>query len=78
MQAWNCAQQATDRDLESVSAVRRVNPWICALLTTDHDPASVIPDKKRKCVTTVIFYGPIDFSIIKCRNNFLSFFLLSK
>ena len=27
--AWICAQRATDRDLESSSARRKVNAWIC-------------------------------------------------
>ena len=79
-----CACQATDRDLERVSAGKKVNVWICALLTTDHDldssntmkevnawmcaprttdqdPASVIPDTKRKSVISVIFTGPNAF-----------------
>ena len=34
-----------------------VNAWICALLTTDRDPASVIPDRKRKSVPTFLFCG---------------------
>ena len=32
--AWKCAQRATDRDLESVF---NVNAWICACQTTDRD-----------------------------------------
>ena len=32
--AWICAQRATDRDLESVF---NVNAWICACQTTDRD-----------------------------------------
>ena len=32
--------------------MKRVNAWICAPQTSDHEPASVIPDKKRKSVTT--------------------------
>ena len=35
--AWTRARRATDRDLESVSAVEKMNAWICALLTTDRD-----------------------------------------
>ena len=35
--AWLCACQATDRDLERVSAVKKMNAWICALLMTDRD-----------------------------------------
>ena len=31
--AWMCACQATDRDLESVS----VNAWICTCQATDRD-----------------------------------------
>ena len=59
--AWKCACPATDRDLECVSAVKKVNAWICAPRTTDHDPASAIPDKKRKSVTTVFLrtYCPV-------------------
>ena len=49
-----CARLTTDRDLDSTNTMNRVNAWICALLTTDHDPASVIPDKKREPVSTVI------------------------
>ena len=36
--AWICAQRATDRDLESVF---NVNAWICACQTTDRDLQSV-------------------------------------
>ena len=54
MNAWICASQKTDRDLDSSNTMRRVNAWICAPRTTDRDPASVIPDQKRKSVTTVI------------------------
>ena len=46
---WICTRQATDRDLERVSAVERMNAWICAARTTDRDPASVIPDEKKIC-----------------------------
>ena len=35
--AWICAQRATDRDLESVFVKRKVNAWICACQTTDRD-----------------------------------------
>ena len=35
--AWICACQATDRDLESSSTRRRVNAWICARRATDRD-----------------------------------------
>ena len=52
--AWLCACHATDRDLERVSAVKKMKAWMCAPPTTDRDPASVIPDRKRKSVTTVI------------------------
>ena len=34
---WLCACQATNCDLERVSAVKKMNAWICALLTTDRD-----------------------------------------
>ena len=40
------ACQATDRDLEGVSDVKKMNAWICALLTTDHDLVCVIPIRK--------------------------------
>ena len=40
--------QICDRDLESSSTMKKVNAWVCALLTTDHDPARVLPDNKRK------------------------------
>ena len=53
--AWICACQATNRDLESVGASFCANAWTRARRTTDHDPANVNPDKKRKSVTTVIF-----------------------
>ena len=59
--AWTRARRATDRDLESSSTRRKTNAWICALLTTDHDPASVIPNKKRKSEMFVILCGPIVF-----------------
>ena len=58
---WICALLTTDRDLESSSAMKKVNAWICALLTTDRHLASVIPDKKRKPVSTVLIAGPIVF-----------------
>ena len=35
--AWICAPQATDRDLESVFVKRKVNAWICACQATDRD-----------------------------------------
>ena len=44
--------------------MKRVDDWICALLATDRDPASVIPDKKREPVSTVIFTATIVFQII--------------
>ena len=59
--AWICACQATDRGLERVSAVKKMSARICILLTTDHDPASIIPHKKGKSVTIVFFYGPNAF-----------------
>ena len=38
--------QTTDRDLESVSAMKRkMNAWICAPRKTDHDPANAIFNK---------------------------------
>ena len=44
--AWLQACQATDRDLERVSAVKKMNAWICALLTTDRDSESPSTMKK--------------------------------
>ena len=44
--AWICAQRATDRDLESVSAMKKVNAWICACQTTDRDLESVFVKRK--------------------------------
>ena len=41
MNAWKCACQTTDRDLET----KKVNAWICAPPTSDHDPANVIVNK---------------------------------
>ena len=35
--AWICAPQATDRDLESVFVKRKVNAWICVPSTSDRD-----------------------------------------
>ena len=37
MNAWICAQPATDRDPESVFVKRKVNARICACQTTDRD-----------------------------------------
>ena len=34
-----CAHQSTDRDHESVFVRRKVNAWICASRSTDHDLA---------------------------------------
>ena len=80
-----CACQATDRDLERVSAVKKMNAWICTSLRTDRDldisgaikrvnswkSALLTSDHDpRKSVTTVIFTGPNVFGIIKFRNNF--------
>ena len=56
-----CALLTTDCDLESSSTIKRVNAWICALLTTDHGPASVIPEKKREPVSTALIAEPIVF-----------------
>ena len=66
-----CACQAPDRDLERVSAMKKVNAWTCAPRTADPDLDSVIPDKKRKSVISVIFTGPNFFRINKSRNFFL-------
>ena len=35
--AWTCACQATDRDLERVSAVKKMKAWTCACQATDRD-----------------------------------------
>ena len=70
--AWKSTRQATDHDLESSSTMKRENFWICASLTTDHDPASVIPDEKRKSVIFLILRGLIVFGIDNRRNS-LSF-----
>ena len=70
-----CTRQATDRDLESSNTIKRVNAWICAPRTTDHDPASVILDNKRKSVISVIFTGPNVFrnifSVSNCLREFV-------
>ena len=44
--AWICAQRATDRDIESVSARRKVNAWICTCQSTDRDLESVLVKRK--------------------------------
>ena len=54
--------QATNRDLRC-QRHEKTNAWVCARPTTDHDPASVIPDKKRKSETVVILCGHIVFGI---------------
>ena len=36
--------------------MKKVNASTCAPPTTDHDPAGVIPDKKRKFVFFVFFF----------------------
>ena len=44
------------------SSVKKMNAWICALLTTENDLASVIPEKKR-----VFFFellGPVTLSSV--------------
>ena len=46
--AWICTCHATNRDLERVSNMKKVNAWICAPATSDHDPAKVITDKKKR------------------------------
>ena len=57
--------------------MKKVNAWICALLTTDHDPASVFPDKKRKSLIFVILCGPIVFwELITAATIFSFFFYL--
>ena len=63
--AWICPRQATDRDLESVSAMIRANAWICAPPTTGHDPANAIFYLKTVTpVTSVISCGQEFFRII--------------
>ena len=42
MNAWMCAHQSTDRDLESVFVKRKVNAWICAQRATDRDLESFL------------------------------------
>ena len=64
--AWKCARRAPDRDLESFN----VNARICAHQSTDRDLESVIPEKKRQSVTTVILCGP--------NRNIFPFFSLTK
>ena len=39
--AWTCARQSTDRDLETVSASFSVNAWTCARRSTDRDLETV-------------------------------------
>ena len=56
-----CALLTTDRDLESSSTMKKVNAWICAPPTTDHDPASVIPVKNRKSLTTENIFADLMF-----------------
>ena len=41
--------------------MKRVNAWMCAELTTDRDLASVIPDKKRESVITVLLQDLLFF-----------------
>ena len=45
--AWMCTRRTTDGGLES-QRHDKVNAWICALPTTQHDLASVLPDKKKE------------------------------
>ena len=59
--AWMCICQGTDRDLEIVGVVKKMNDWICTSPTTDHDPASDNPDRKRNYATMVFLCGPIVF-----------------
>ena len=78
MTAWICALLTTDRDLESSSTMKKVNAWICEPTTADHDPASVIPDKKRKSVTTVIFTDLMLFELISPVTKFPVIFWRAK
>ena len=60
-----CTRRATDRDLESSRTMKKVNAWVCAPPTTDHDPASVIPDKKRISVSTFLYWTYLFFFELK-------------
>ena len=44
--AWICACQATDRDLESSSTGRKANAWMCARRATDRDLEKVSAVRK--------------------------------
>ena len=84
---WLCARRATDRDLESSSTRRKANAWTRARRATDRglessstmkkvrreNPASVIPDKKRKSVMFVNLCGPVVFGINNRRKMFCNF-----
>ena len=50
--------------------MKKVNAWIGAPPTTDHDPASAIPDKKRSSVILVVSCLPIVLEINNRRNIF--------
>ena len=76
--AWKSTRQATDRDIESSSTMKKVNAWICALLTTDHDPASVIPENKRKSVMFVILCGHFFWELRSPVTFFCKLFFLTK
>ena len=72
--AWIRGRQATDRDLAS-KRCEKVNAWICAPPTTNHDPASVIPDKKRKSMTTFFFLDLMFLELSSPVTCFLFFYL---
>ena len=73
--AWICACQATDRDLESSSTMKRANAWICALLTTDHDLASATPDGRRHTCNHCNFLRTFFFFFFFFRVNESRYFL---
>ena len=53
--------------------MKKVNASICAPPTTDHDPAGVIPDRKRNFVIFDFSCGPMVVGINTCRNIFCIF-----
>ena len=55
------------------STMKKVNAWICALLTADHGPASVIPDEKEKICNFHIFADLMFFELTSPVTIFLFF-----
>ena len=73
-----CACQATDRDLERVSAVKKINAWICASVTTDRDLASAIPDEKIKiCIADLMFFELPGTATFVCNSVLLTKWFLT-